>query len=351
VTQVVELQRFQTCGQVDPPDWDRHVAALGGSVFHTHAWAMFLRHGLGGQPVFARWMDAAGEVAAVAVGSFRSPIQGKLGRVALTLSFDAPPTVAKSASMPSLESVVAWARRQGAVVLALNSFDSGGRSWRGDLHDCNERIEFLARPGDERELRRRMRRQGAALNRAERLGLEIDRGDEAQAFRFAELFASTVARLKEDKGVALGSVNTHRFAAGLSALLASKRARLYLARLDGEYVAGCVFGVAGENAYYLYNGSTETALRVGATPMTLLRAMTDLSEDGFERINLGGVPSSAREPGAPDHGLYSFKLGLGGEPVICRGGRVRLRPIRLTFLEIARSISAGRIRRERGMDR
>ena len=252
--------------------------------------------------------------------------------------------------MPSLESVAAWARSQGAVALALNSFDSGGRSWQGDLHDCNERIEFLAPPGDERELRRRMRRQGAALNRAGRLGVEIARGDEAQASRFAQLYASTVARLKENKGVALGSINTHRFAGGLSALLSSRRARLYLARLDGEYIAGCVFGVAGENAYYLYNGSTETALRVGATPMTLLMAMTELSEDGFKRINLGGVPSSARHPDSPDHGLYSFKLGLGAEPVVCRGGRVRLRPIRLTLLEMARSISAGRIRRERGSE-
>jgi lipid II:glycine glycyltransferase (peptidoglycan interpeptide bridge formation enzyme) len=154
-----------------------------------------------------------------------------------------------------------------------------------------------------------------------------------------------LTRLRRDKRVALGNVDTNRFTAGLRVLLGSGRARLYLARFDNEYVAGCVFGVAGGNAFYLYNGSSETALRVGATPLTLLRAMTELSEEGFERINLGGVPASARDPASPDHGLYTFKLGLGGEPALCRGGRVSLRPIRLTLFDLARSVRARTIRR------
>jgi hypothetical protein len=344
MTQTIQPLHFDVVDQVDPRQWDGYVAAFRGSVFQTHAWASFLRKDRDAQPVFARWTDASGEVAAIAVGSFRSPVKGKLARAALTLSFDAAPAAAVGA-VPQLEPLVAWARDSGALVLTLDSFDSSGRPWHGDLRECAERIEFLVAPGDERELRRRMRRTRAALHRAERVGVEIESADEGQASRFAHLFESTVARLRRDKHVALGGVDTNRFTAGLRVLLSSGRARLYLARFDNEYVAGCVFGVADGNAFYLYNGSSETALSVGATPLTLLRAMTDLSEEGFERINLGGVPASARDPASPDHGLYTFKLGLGGEPALCRGGRVSLRPIRLTLFDLARSVRARTIRR------
>jgi lipid II:glycine glycyltransferase (peptidoglycan interpeptide bridge formation enzyme) len=73
--------------------------------------------------------------------------------------------------------------------------------------------------------------------------------------------------------------------------------------------------------------------------------MTDLSAEGFDRINLGGVPATARDPASPDHGLYTFKLGLGGEPTPCVGGRLRLRPIRLALFDLARSVRARSVRR------
>jgi lipid II:glycine glycyltransferase (peptidoglycan interpeptide bridge formation enzyme) len=145
-----------------------------------------------------------------------------------------------------------------------------------------------------------------------------------------------VHRLRNTKGVALGDVSTGRFAAALEVLIAAQRGRLYLASLDGEFIAGCFFGSVGDSAYYLFNGSTETALRTGATPSVLFHAVTDLSSEGFARINLGGVPASARERTSPDHGLYVFKRGLGAEPMLCQGGRLRLRVGRAVLFDVAR---------------
>jgi hypothetical protein len=337
--QAVEPLQFEAVHEVDRASWDAHVTDLGGSVFHTHAWAMFLRQQRGGQPVFARWVNTAGEVAAIAVGLLWTPVENRLGRMAMILSFDAPPASGDGVSIPHVEPLVSWARREGFIALRLGSFEGGGRVWHGDLRDCRERIEFLASPGEERELWRRMRKGSrSGIRRAERLGVEVERAGEAQAALFADLFESTAVRLRREKQVELGRIDTARFAASLEALLASRRGRLYLARFDNEYVAGCFFGVAGGSAYYLYNGSTEEALRVGATPLTIFRALTEFSEEAFERINLGGVPASARDPGSPDHGLYAFKLGLGTEPVICHEGRIRLHPFRLRLFDIARSI-------------
>jgi hypothetical protein len=321
------------------------VAALDGSIFHTHAWASFVSHDRGGQPVFVRWVDTGGHVAALAVGSLKSPLQGRLASAALALSFDAPPAVADDVSTPCVNPLGEWAHGKGAVALVLGSFDGGERSWEGDLRDRDERIEFLAPPADELELWRRMRKGSrSAVRRAERRGVEVERAGQTHAGRFADLFASTVARLKREKQVVLGEVDTNNFETGLAALLAADGARLYLASLHGESIGGCVFGVQGTRAYYLFNGSSKTGLSVGATPLTLLRAMTELSADGITAINLGGVPGSARDPASPDHGLYAFKLGLGGEPLLCRGGRLRLRPVRLALFDLARSIRARAIR-------
>jgi Acetyltransferase (GNAT) domain len=342
---VAEALRLEATHDVDPQTWDERVAALDGSVFHTHAWAMFLQRDRGGRPVFVRWVDAAGEVCALAIGLLRTPLKGRLGRAVLTVSFDAAPAVADGAARPHIDSLVDWARSEKAVLLTLDSFDSGARPWHGDLHDRAERIEFLVPPSSEQELRRRMRRTRAAVHRAERLGVEVESVGETHVPAFARLFDSTLTRLRREKGVALGGVDPNRFTESFNALLSAERARLYLARLDDEYVAGCVFGIAGPNAFYLYNGSSETALRVGATPFILLRAMTDLSEEGFTRINLGGVPATAQKPASPDHGLYTFKLGLGGEPSPCLGGRLTLSRTRLRLLDLARSVRAGSVLR------
>jgi lipid II:glycine glycyltransferase (peptidoglycan interpeptide bridge formation enzyme) len=256
-------------------------------------------------------------------------------------SLPAEPAVAADPAAASIEPLAAWARRNGALSLNLGSLEGGGRRWGGQVDDGEERIEFVVSPADRSELLRRMRtmaRRGA--RRAERHGVVIERGLEGDTPVFARLFESTIARLKRDKDIHVGRFDKQRFASNLAMLITSQHGRLYLARLEDDYVGGCFFGVAGTSAYYLYNGSTESALRVGATPLTLLQAMTDFSEEAFTRINLGGVPASARQETSPDHGLYEFKLGLGTEPVECHGGRVRLRPVRLKLLDVASSLRA-----------
>ena len=45
-------------------------------------------------------------------------------------------------------------------------------------------------------------------------------------------------------------------------------------------------------------------------------------------LNLGGGASGAEAADHPDHGLWSFKSGLGATPHPCRSGRLVLRPLR-----------------------
>jgi lipid II:glycine glycyltransferase (peptidoglycan interpeptide bridge formation enzyme) len=102
---------------------------------------------------------------------------------------------------------------------------------------------------------------------------------------------------------------------------------LAFAIVDGEIAAGLIAGMAGEEATYLFGGSS-TAHRVpGATALLQLAAMRWAWERGCVRYDLGGIPDSdpssvalpdgesVRSRGSDDSGLFRFKVEFGGKIV------------------------------------
>jgi hypothetical protein len=87
------------------------------------------------------------------------------------------------------------------------------------------------------------------------------------------------------------------------------------------------------------NGSDSRALKLGAVPAILLHAFDEFAEQGVPQVNLGGAAGGSATPGAPDNGLYEFKVGLGAEPVLCTSGRITPRSPRARAL---RGLLAGR---------
>ena len=53
-----------------------------------------------------------------------------------------------------------------------------------------------------------------------------------------------------------------------------------------------------------------------------------LQKEGFQELNRGGVPASAKDKNDSLHGIYSFKKRLGTSPQLCRSGELALNPIR-----------------------
>ena len=156
---------------------------------------------------------------------------------------------------------------------------------------------------------------------------------------FVELHAWMLRRLRDRKGSAIDSKGASpRLTQWIRHLVENGRARLYLALEDDRPISGCLFGVFGSNAYWCLTGTSERALDVRATPLILLRALDELTEAGYTAVNLGGVPVSAQEPASPDHGLYSFKLGLGADPVSCTGGIWTSKPLRMRAVRAARQV-------------
>jgi hypothetical protein len=306
--------------RLDAATWDADAEHLGGSVFHSYAWGAYRARTAGGTALYASWRSSADGPAASAVGIVRSVAPG-----IRVVEFDAAPARTSEAPSDLATSLTAWARDRSALEIGLGSYDSHDSCWRNGGGD-GDRVEFLVEPGRPDDLRRRMRKGArSSISRARRLGVEAAVGAEGDIREFVTLYAATVDGLRARKGVRM-SLDRERLADGLKILLVGGRARLYIARQQGTPVAACVFGCFGRSAYYLLNGAGGAARSTGATPYLLHSALSDLSEDGYTSLNLGGVASAASDPSSLDHGLYQFKLGLGGTPVACSGERVTLRP-------------------------
>ena len=321
-----------------PAAWDGRVAALRGTLFQSHAWAAYRCHDGRARALHFSWFDdRSDDPVAVALG-IEHPAPGRMeASLGTRLTFDGPPA-ALTPGRDFAGSLERWCAGSRSVVeLNLGSFDARTRWSDHPLASPLDRIEFHLLPREEDEAFRHMRKGARwSIKKARKAGVEVEPRQDASALgAFAELYRSTLDRLERTKGVPAQPLAGDRFAAALELLVKRGNGRLYLATLAGQPVAGCFFGLFDDGAFYLFNGSTDKALAVGATPLALHQAARDLAGAGISRINLGGVGAGAADPGSTEHGLYSFKLGLGATPVPCLGGRVKVKPLRAGLVAAA----------------
>jgi Acetyltransferase (GNAT) domain len=324
----------------DRTAWDAAVAARGGGVFHSSAWAEYRTVRDGATPVFVRWWSdpADDEPIAIALG-FQQPDPGSLrGRLAGRLYFDSPPASLMDAP-DLLAPLITWARGRPALVeVWCGSFDARTPWSRRSLPEPTWRYEFLVPAFEASALLKRMRKGArSSIRKAERIGVEVTAcSDRDSVLCFSGLHATTLERLRERKGLEERPPDQERMAEELRVLIARNAGRLYLARFHGQAVAGCFFGVFARSAYYLLSGATAKASELDATGLALFVALDQLGREGYTRLNLGGAGGDAHDRDSADHGLYSFKKGLGGEPVRVAGSRLTLRPVRCRLLNVAR---------------
>jgi Acetyltransferase (GNAT) domain len=317
-----------------PTGWDRWVRDLDGGPFQCAGWARFRTAAGRKQPLFFTWHKpgSPGPVA-VALGiaiALPGPLRTR------SIQFDAPPATRLDPRrlVPDIER---WMKSQrGVADAALGSFDTD-QAW-SDAPEQPTRIEFHVTPGSEEQLFARMRTLARrSIRRAERRGINIDT-DSARLREFVDLYAVTLDRLRRAKGVATALADPDGFAQQLAALRAAGIAKLFLATADGIPVAGVLFTAFAGRAFYLSGGSSDLGRETGATAALIYRAACEFSAAGFTRINLGGVPGDGHLPSSRDHGLYAFKLGMGGMPHPCWDTRIVVRPMLRRCLDLARTI-------------
>jgi len=89
-----------------------------------------------------------------------------------------------------------------------------------------------------------------------------------------------------------------------------------LARVEGEVVAALAFLRAGERTITVRSGATKLGYERNAMYLLQYEVILRASGNGGREINLGAVPEEATRSEHPQHGLYAFKKGFGGEPYV-----------------------------------
>jgi len=101
-------------------------------------------------------------------------------------------------------------------------------------------------------------------------------------------------------------------------------ARVHLATVDGEAVAGALVATFAGEAIYLYGGSTLRHRELQPSSLLHAECMRWALERGCRSYDLWGIPADD-DPADPWHGLLQFKLSLGGQVRHSAGARVRVR--------------------------
>src|SRR3989344_141638 len=99
------------------------------------------------------------------------------------------------------------------------------------------------------------------------------------------------------------------------------QAKLYLAELNGQAVAGAIIVSYHKTSIYLHAASTSEKRKIGAAHLLVWKAILESKEKGDELFDLWGVEPNA-DPNHPWTGISIFKFGFGGETVSYPGGVV-----------------------------
>jgi hypothetical protein len=182
------------------------------------------------------------------------------------------------------------------------AFDSAGfrltaiKGWASASIDLVRDIDVL-RGGLEQKWRN-------ALNKAERLGLEVESGEDTATF---DVFISEYRDFLAQRGFAT-TVTPELLTSLQSRLPSGGKLRVFRARHNGVAVGSVVIARCGTTAEYLAGTSLEAGRGLNAGQFLLWRAVADMKWSGFERFDVGGL-----DPELTPRGVYHFKTGLGGK--------------------------------------
>lgn len=139
------------------------------------------------------------------------------------------------------------------------------------------------------------------LRAALKNGIEVTEAvDDKDVEAFAKLHAAMVARKR------FGNCDAIDLISALQTELPDRlRARVFLARHNGEPVAGAVIGVHGDTAYYLFGATSDQALPLKAGYALQWAIVGWLRQQSAHWYDLGGE--------AGEDGLHQFKKGLVGK--------------------------------------
>jgi len=141
---------------------------------------------------------------------------------------------------------------------------------------------------------------------AEKKGVRVESLETGDWRLFYALYAETGAR----DGFLIRSFEYYRDV--WTSMGAAEQAKLFLARVGAETIAGIILFRFGARAWYFYGASRNTHREWMPNHLLQWEAMRWAKAQGCAEYDFWGAPA-VLEDSAPMYGVYKFKMGFGGE--------------------------------------
>jgi lipid II:glycine glycyltransferase (peptidoglycan interpeptide bridge formation enzyme) len=169
---------------------------------------------------------------------------------------------------------------------------------------------------------------------AEKRGVSVEAAEPEEALAaWYELYRLTAGRDR----IAIHSYDYYRslFEVAREGNCRDLSLRLYLARHEGDLLAGIITARYRGSAYYLYGASSNEKRNLMPAYALQWRAIRDARREGANWYDFFGIPP-AEDASHPMHGLYRFKTGFGGA-IVHRPGAwdLPLRPLAYRAFRLA----------------
>lgn len=156
------------------------------------------------------------------------------------------------------------------------------------------------------EIRRRFDQKWRnQLNQSERNNLVVSEGTDGASWRqFEQLYREMMSRKQFET-----TVSIREFAAIQAGLPEHLKLRVFIARHQGEPVAGIACSFIGGTGSYVLGATNEKALKLRAANLLQWEAIKRAKQSGVSAYDLGGIDPEANPGG------YHFKRGMSGRDV------------------------------------
>lgn len=139
-------------------------------------------------------------------------------------------------------------------------------------------------------------------------GVEVVNGTEAELDAWYELYRTTSERDR----ISIHSLDYYSKVFSMAdGKEGNPESRLFLARHEGDLLAGIIVLIDGEKATYLYGASSNEKRNLMPAYALQWNAIKAAKAAGCQSYDMFGIPP-VDDPEHPMHGLYRFKTGFGG---------------------------------------
>lgn len=304
----------------DRVGWNSAVKALGGSVTQSWEWGSFYQS-LGWRPL--RLLDEGCQ------GGVQLLFKDLPGGFSVAYAPYGPLAANASYAAEATESTVCRAREYGAYLLKIEPrWDAGlGRKTldveryvpaQRELPRCTLISSIPKDPREHLEALPKDARYGVLRAYREGVQAEVLPGECPALGRGMDEFLELLEDTSRRQGF---HVETRAF---YRTLMQELHAYLVLARHDDVLLAGGIVVIFGDEAYYLYGGSTPKKGNLYAPYLVQWMAMEAARREGCSRYDMFGIPCPPPRVGSRVPGFYRFKKKFGGALAEYPGASVRI---------------------------